>query len=46
MLAQALEYEDGTVNLDQFWGAQVDPEYKELVEALKKMRRGRPYTSP
>jgi 5'-deoxynucleotidase YfbR-like HD superfamily hydrolase len=46
MLVQAHEYEDGSVNLDQFWGTQVDPEYQEIVDALKTLRKGRPQMRP
>lgn len=44
MLVQALEYEDGVVNLDQFWGAHIDDEYKEIIAVLKKKRKEGPYT--
>jgi len=44
MLVQALEYEDGSVNLDQFWGAHVDAEYKEIIDLLNKKRKDSPYT--
>ncbi len=39
MLVQALEYEDGSVNLDQFWGTHVDAEYKEIIDLLKKKEK-------
>jgi len=44
MLVQALEYEDGSVNLDQFWDTHVDAEYKEIIDLLKKKRKDSPYT--
>jgi putative hydrolase of HD superfamily len=44
MLVQALEYKDGSVNLDQFWGTHVDAEYKEIIDLLKKKRKDSPYT--
>lgn len=45
MLIQALEYEGGAVELDQFWETRVDPEYHEIVSALKKIRKSSPYMS-
>jgi len=44
MLVQALEYEDGAVNLEQFWDTHVDAEYKEIIDQLKKKRKDSPYT--
>ncbi len=44
LLVQALEYEDGAVDLDHFWGIQVDPEYQEIITTLEKKRKGGRYT--